>query len=161
MYPCRIDDNESLDLGRSISTLSRYGKWYMELKTGPFDFGSGQHGFVFYLFGHNGANQDEISKALELDKATTARAIQKLEETGYVTRKNGEKDKRINHVFLTEKAYAIQKDIRGFSSEWTDTLTHTFSADEKEQLKHLVAKLTTNALEYKNNAQKKVGHHEK
>ncbi len=137
--------NPPLNLGRSIAILSRYSRWFMDQKMTAYDFGSGQHGFIFYLYDHNGASQDEISKALELDKATTARAIQKLEDNGYVTRKTSEKDKRINNVFLTEKAYAIQQEIRQFSAEWTTVLTHDMTPDELSQLSTLMAKLTENA----------------
>jgi DNA-binding MarR family transcriptional regulator len=121
----------------------------MDHQMSTYDFGSGQHGFIFFLYDHNGVSQDEISKALELDKATTARAIQKLEDSGYIIRKTSEKDKRINHVFLTDKAYGIQKEIRQFSAEWTAILTEGLTDDDLVQLQNLLSKLTHNAHHYK------------
>lgn len=147
--------NAPLNLGRNIAILSRYSRWFMDQKMTAFDFGSGQHGFLFYLYDHSGASQDEISKALELDKATTARAIQKLEDSGYVTRKSSEKDKRINHVFLTEKAFAIQTEIKEYSAEWTAILTSDMTPEELTQLSSLMEKLTLNAHHHKNTTTKK------
>lgn len=141
--------DQPLNLGRNFAVLSRYSRWYMDHQMTPYDFGSGQHGFIFFLYDHNGVSQDELSKALELDKATTARAIQKLEDNGYIIRKTSEKDKRINHVFLTEKAYSIQKEIRAFSAEWTSILTEGMSDVELSQLQILMAKLTHNAHHHK------------
>lgn len=147
---CTLDKHEpSFILGKSIATLYRYGRWFMEQNLAPYDFGSGQHLFIFYLYQHNGTNQDEISKALSLDKATTARALQKLEEHGYVTRKISEKDKRFNQVFLTEKAYNIKKEVQQISQHWTEILTDGMTADEQQHLSKLIEQLICNAQSYK------------
>jgi hypothetical protein len=45
------------------------------------NIGSGQYIFLFYLYNHNGSTQDEISKALDMDKATTTRAVQTIGST--------------------------------------------------------------------------------
>lgn len=152
--------NPPLNLGRSIAILSRYSRWFMDQNMAAYEFGSGQHGFLFFLYDHNGSSQDEISKALELDKATTARAIQKLEDNGYVTRKTSEKDKRINNVFLTEKAFAIQTEIKHYSTQWTAILTQDMTPEELIQLSSLMGKLAQNAHHHKTTTTKKGNEHD-
>ena len=152
---------KKFELGRLISILYRNNRWYMDQQMAVFDLGGGQHVFLFYLYSHNGASQDEISRALELDKATAARAIQKLEERGFVTRQVSEKDKRVNHVFLTQKAYDIEQQLRGFSEAWKAVLVGDMTTDEVECLERLINKLNTNASNYRGSMCKKGGHHVK
>lgn len=152
---------KKFELGRWISVLYRNNRWYMEQQMAVFDLGGGQHVFLFFLYSNNGASQDEISRALQLDKATAARAIQKLEDRGFVTRQVSEKDKRVNHVFLTQKAYDIEQQLRGFSEEWKAILVEDMSTEEVECLEKLINKLNTNASNYRSSMCKKGGHHVK
>lgn len=152
---------KKFELGRWISVLYRNNRWYMEQQMAVFDLGGGQHVFLFFLYSNNGASQDEISRALQLDKATAARAIQKLEDRGFVTRQVSEKDKRVNHVFLTQKAYDIEQQLRGFSEEWKAILVEDMSTEEVECLEKLINKLNTNASNYRSSMCKKGGYHVK
>jgi DNA-binding MarR family transcriptional regulator len=49
-----------------------------------------------------GISQKALSEELLIDKATTAKAIRKLEEEGYVYRENDPEDNRYHLIFLTE-----------------------------------------------------------
>lgn len=150
------------ELGRSISTLYRIGRWHMESQLADkLDLSSGQHTFLFYLYHHDGASQDEISRALSIDKASTARAIQKLEEKGYVTRVTSEKDKRVNHVFLTAKGWDSEKELRKNSKAWRAILIEGLSVEELKMMEHIIEKLSENASNYKHAAFKKGGTHDK
>jgi DNA-binding MarR family transcriptional regulator len=154
-------ESKPFELGRQISALHRHGRAYFDQRMSAFELGSGQHTFLFFLYSHNGASQDEISRALQLDKATTARAIHKLEEKGFVRREDGEKDKRVNHVFLTEKAYDIQKELRSYSDEWKAVLVNELDEQDLIILEKLINKLSTNASTYREAHCKKGGHHVK
>lgn len=151
----------TFELGRYVSMLFRQNRWYMDQRMSAFGLGSGQYMFLFFLYNHNGANQDEISKALELDKATTARAIQKLEERGFVTRSTSEKDKRVNQVFLTQEAYDIQRELKSISSEWKAILVEGMDLEELDMLETLFGKLLENAKTYRGIHCKKGGQHDK
>lgn len=152
---------DTFELGRSVSMLFRQNRWYMDQRMSAFGLGSGQYMFLFFLYNHNGANQDEISRALELDKATTARAIQKLEERGFVTRETNEKDKRVNQVFLTQEAYDIKSELKGISSEWKAILVEGMNLDELSLLETLFGKMLENAKAFRGIHCKKGGQHDR
>ncbi|MEI7884357.1 MAG: MarR family winged helix-turn-helix transcriptional regulator [Clostridia bacterium] len=147
---------QSLDLGKHISTLYRYGRSYMDQQMNAYEVGSGQYSFLFYLYNHDGASQDAISKALAMDKTTTTRAIQKLEESGLVKRLVDANDRRINHVYLTPAGYSLQKELINFSQDWEALLLANFDENEKIQLENAILKLAKNAMNYRNNICKKV-----
>ncbi len=152
----------NFELGRSISTIYRIGRWHMESNLiDNSDLSSGQHTFLFYLYNHDGASQDEISRALSIDKASTARAIQKLEEKKYVTRSTSERDKRVNHVFLTQKGWDSHKELKKNSKAWKTILVEGLNEEELKMMEHIIEKLSENASNYKKAMFKKGGTHDK
>ncbi len=156
------ESKSSFEIGRYISMIYRIGRWHMESQLNEsLNLSSGQHTFLFYLFHHDGASQDEISRALSIDKASTARAIQKLEEKNYVKRITSEKDKRVNHVFLTEKGWGCEKELRESSKDWKAILEEGLNDEELKMMEHIIQKLSENASKYKHSVLKKGGTNDK
>lgn len=137
-------------LGKLISVLYRAGQSFFAHQTSNFDIGGGQLSLIFYLYKHNGASQDELTRALEVDKATITRSIHKLEKEGIVTRQRDEIDHRINRIVLTDIGFSLQNDLKGIALLWHETLLDGFSKEEVHQLELLFGKLLTNARNYKN-----------
>ena len=71
-----------------------------------------QHTFIFSICENPGRTQDSIVQELHLDKSTVARALNKLEQNGYVERKSNPNDNRELFVFPTEKALGIFIDVK-------------------------------------------------
>ncbi len=97
-------------VGRYISMLYRASNCYINKELCKYGIGSGQYIFLLYVFNNNGCNQEEISTVLNIDKGTTARALQKLEKEGYINKEVDKNDRRINHIIITKKGSEI-KDI--------------------------------------------------
>lgn len=144
--------SEALHIGRFISVLYRAGQSFFSAKASNFDIGSGHMGLIFHLYKHDGASQDELSKALEVDKATITRSVSKLEENGLVERQRDTTDQRINRIVLTESGHAVQNDLKNIALEWQMTLLEGFTDEERETLNSLFDKLMTNARAYKHNS---------
>ena len=140
---------EEVTLGRYISIIYRHSRIFMDQELAEHNFGSGQHGFLFYIFHHPGETQDEISNALCIDKATTARALRKLEQTSLIYRKNDINDRRVNHVFLTDKGIEIQHQLKALVNQWSNILLESFEIDEIEKLHEYLLRLSINCREFK------------
>lgn len=80
-----------------------------------------------------------------VDKATTARAMKKLETEGYVTRTRDEEDRRVHHLHVTDKGLKFKPILKTILDEWTSGLTRGLPEDEKEYLLDLLSKLERNA----------------
>ena len=105
---------------RWISLLYRYGQMYIGEHLKAYDIGKGQHIFLNALYKEDGLTQEDLADYLKIDKGTTAKALKKLEEQGYITRTVSEKDKRCNEVHLTEKALLIKEDVRKVLTDWRE-----------------------------------------
>ena len=98
--------------------------------------------FLLELYIQDGRNQEELSERLKIDKGTTARALKKLEEQGFITRLKDECDKRSNKIYLTQKA--IQENVYDILDEWNKKLRESLSKEEEEIVEKLLMKVCNN-----------------
>lgn len=132
-------------IGRWISVLYRIGQMCIAGQLEPFQIGKGQHAFLTALFQQDGISQGDLAQILRMDKGSVAHALLKLEQTGYVERKRDDADRRINLVYLTEKARSIEAPLFSALSAWTDTLADGFSDEERRQTLMLLQRMAENA----------------
>jgi DNA-binding MarR family transcriptional regulator len=132
-------------IGRWISILYRYRKCYVNRRLEPYGIAGGQYIFLLTLNGHDGMSQEQVSDYLKMDKTTTAKAIKKLEENGYVERNTNSEDKRAYNVFLTQKARDVMPLIHDAVEKWENTLITGISEDEYQLLETLLSKMAENA----------------
>jgi len=133
-------------IGKWISYIYRRGQIYVGEKLQTYNIGSGQYPVLLVLSSKDYSSQQEISNILNVDKATSGRAIRKLVDAGYVERKQNPEDGRVYNVFLTEKGREIVPIIRKILSQWTGVLLSNFTQEEKELVMQLLEKMYQNAL---------------
>lgn len=140
--------NHHESIGKWFSTIHRYNMIYKSRSFGRYGIGSGQLGFLSVLYEKDAISQDELAQELNIDKTTTARAVHKLEELGFVRRQPSEQDRRINLVFLTQKSLDIHPEILSTMRAWTNILVQGFTEDEKELLLRMLKQVSSNAVNY-------------
>ena len=138
-----MEKNKSV--GRIVSCIHRFTAITFHKKLEKYNIGPGQLHFLMVLYRNEGINQECLAHKLMIDKATSARAIKKLEEEGYVTRKIDENDKRSYKIFLTKKGYDLKPIVNQILHEWTNILLTDFNEKEKKTLFELLEKLLKNA----------------
>lgn len=131
-------------VGKYISQLHRKGNVFITREISKYGIGQGQFMFLLDLYIEDGKNQEEISDRLKIDKGTTARALKKLEEQGFVTRIKDETDKRSNKIYLTQKAKSIRGGIFEVLDEWNGKISAVLTEEEEETLKSLLVKVCNN-----------------
>lgn len=136
-------------IGKWVSILYRYRQNYLGKRLDPYNIGSGQHFFLMILSQNNGISQEELSDLLKIDKATTAKAVKKLEDEGYLTREVDSTDKRAYQVFLTDKALKVIPIIHETVRDWEKIITEGFSESNKILIEELLGKMAQNACQMK------------
>jgi DNA-binding MarR family transcriptional regulator len=99
------------------------------------------------LYHKDGISQETLAKVLRVSKATSTRAIQHLEEEGYVLRQRDESDHRAYRVYLIEKGGEIRKIILEKLIAFPATLLSEFTPEEKETFRKLTKKAAFNLFE--------------
>lgn len=152
------ENNESV--GKWISIIHRYGQIYVTRTLDKYEIGAGQISFLMTLYHHDGISQDQLANLLNIDKTTTARALQRLEEIGMLKRISKSEDKRVKLVFLTDKARSLEGEIKSTMQGWTEIVTKDFSAEDKEQLFSLLQLVASNAIDFIKDEEKSEYHEE-
>ena len=133
---------------RKVNILSRSEGVYRTDKLGIPELKNCHHSYVFAICNNPGLSQDDLAKHISVNKSNVARTLLYLEENGYITRKAGEKDRRINGVFPTEKMLNVYPKIKEITMEWNQFLAEDLTKEEFEQFQSILERLTKKAAVY-------------
>lgn len=139
-----MNDNKCENIGKYISQLHRKGNVFINRELSKYDLSVGQFMFLLDLYIKDGKNQEEISDNLKIDKGTTARAIKKLEEQGFVIRIKNENDKRSNKIYLTDKAKEIKENVFDILDDWNHKISMILTKEEEKTMKNILKKVCEN-----------------
>lgn len=137
------ESNEKI-IGKEIGQIYRQLQIIIDTELFPFEFGRGQYLYFIHILRHPGINQEALSSILKIDKGTTARAVKKLCEKGYVIRKRSLEDKRAWELYPSEKALDILPDLNKILNFVNSKLLEDFSENEKKNIFLLLEKLMKN-----------------
>ncbi len=139
-----MKEYEAKSVGSYISHFYRIGSSFLSKEYEKYDIGFGQYQFLLQLYLRDGISHDELTELVAFDKATTTRAIKKLENAGYVKTVLNEYDKRKYHIYLTDEALAKRDEIFDISILWENKLIGSLSEDELSTLKNILKKIELN-----------------
>jgi len=136
-------------IGRYLSCLYRHTRMYLDRQLRDYGLGYGSLSFLMTLFRNDGIHQEELSRILNIDKATTARAIKRLMSLGYVIRKQDPKDRRAYRLHLTEKGLSLKPILARTSAKWSQILTAEFAPEERTRVLELLKKMSHNSVNFR------------
>lgn len=123
------------EMGKIYRTLNSFTDFLVK----PMQLEKGQYQFLVRIDEHPGINQQSLSDLLLVDKTTTAKAVNKLVEKGYITKKRNEKDKRNFQLFLTESGESVCSFLRKEEQfAIYASLNHISNQDAEQLLEQLV-----------------------
>ncbi len=133
---------------RQISITYRCAMRYREREMADTGLAGCQTPYITQLYRQPGITQEEMARALNVNKSSVARQLSSLEEKGYVRRESDPNDRRILLVYPTEKAYALHDRLYACYGAWSEYLTQDFTEAEKEQLSLMMARIAKKAEAY-------------
>lgn len=136
--------NNCDNIGKYISQIYRKGRIFISKGLEEHNIGQGQFMYLLELYIEDGRNQEELAEVLKIDKGTTARAIKKLEENGFVRRQKDENDKRSNRVYLTEEGKGVKNDIFFVLNKWDEKMSEQLNKEERELMIKLLKRVCSN-----------------
>lgn len=110
---------------------------------------SSQCAVLDYLFhtSKEEVSQRDVEKHLCLKNPTVTGLLKRLDEKGYILCVPNAKDKRKKNIYLTEKAYDIQRKMEADRRKLDRELTHGMSRREIEATRKNLEKLLYNIAE--------------
>lgn len=132
------------NLGRCISIFDRLMKMYYDRGLSGSEIGWGQQFYVEYIYDHPGASPQEMVEYIRVDKATLTKIIKKLTEIDYIKVVGDERDRRVKHLYLTEKAIPAAKQIKKIHADFYDTLSAGITPAELAAAEQTLQKMVDN-----------------
>ena len=131
-------------LGRYISIFDRLMKMYYDRGLSGFEIGWGQQFYVEYLYDHPGTSPQEMVEYIRVDKATRTKIIKKLTEIDYIKVVEDQKDRRVKHLYLTEKAIPAATQVKKIHADFYDTFSAGISQPELTAAEQTLQKMVEN-----------------
>ncbi len=130
------------------SIISRQCKGFYDHELKEFGIGNGQQFFLIRINENPGISLADLSEQCHFDKSTITRAMKKLQTLDYIKLVDDEKDGRVKHIFLTDKATPIVEKIYKVRCVINQLLTTDLTDDEVETVRKLMVKVAENASKY-------------
>ncbi|GAB2046045.1 MarR family transcriptional regulator [Agathobaculum sp. TL06] len=127
-------EHQAITILRYISLLQRNTRRYFDLMLEQDQIGSGQQFFLLRIFENDGISMQDLARLGSFDKGTVTRAVQKLVIEGYVRTEADPQDKRVRHIYLTERARPLIDHVYQIRDYWTEALTRGLREEEKQRL---------------------------
>ena len=104
----------------------------------------GQWIFLRILWTCDGLSQRELSEKAHLTEPTAHTALLRMEELGFITRRNVGGNKRRQHAFLTEKGWALRDRLEPMAVETNELALDGLSHEEVEVLRRALSLMIRN-----------------
>ncbi|MGR3377646.1 MarR family winged helix-turn-helix transcriptional regulator [Salipiger abyssi] len=104
----------------------------------------GQWIFLRILWNEDGLSQRELSERAHLTEPTAHTALLRMEELGYIVRRNIEGNKRRQHAFLTERGWELRDQLEPLAVEANDLAVAGLTEDEQRILRKALATMIRN-----------------
>jgi DNA-binding MarR family transcriptional regulator len=104
----------------------------------------GQVAAFIHLTQDSEIRQDELVSKIGVDKAIGTRVIKKLDEAGYIRRRNDPEDRRVSLLSLTDDGAAMKRDIIEVLTSLNASLLKNFTDEERETIHTLLDRMITN-----------------
>lgn len=99
------------DILRQIGTIARAFDSIANIEFKKMNLNRGQYLYLVRISERPGIIANDLSDLLNIDRTTTARGVQKLVQHGLVIKKDDPKNKKIKHLFLTDKGKKLAQII--------------------------------------------------
>lgn len=132
---------------KKMNVISRCQALYRAEKMPCEGIKPAHHAFLLTVAREPGLSQDQIAMRVCLDKSGAARALNHLEEQGYVRREVSRSDKRVLQVYPTDKLEEVLPRVREIARAWNEALTADFTDAEMDLFLDMLSRMETRAKE--------------
>jgi len=90
---------------------------------------------------NDGVIQRDLAEEMDMRPSSMSEMLAKMEELGFLLRKQDDKDQRVMHIFLTERGKNAVEESQSATKNIADTLFKGLSGEEIQQMLFLTEKL--------------------
>lgn len=137
-------------IGWSNTAIYRNFQLLLSKKLDNLEIKNGQYDFFYVIASNEGITQKEIAEILSIGKSTVAKAVKNLTDKGYVEKRINSRDKRVEHLFLTDSGKKMAPKVKAIFIENLEVAERGLSVAEKDLLISLMQKVLRNVADENN-----------
>ncbi len=130
---------------RKINIIGRCAIIYRSVNLKDIELSGVHHSYILTLCRRPGMSQEQIARHIYINKSNVTRHLTQLEKSGFIERRQSERDKRMLLVYPTEKAFGVLPRVLEVIRGWNSYLTADFSEEEIEQFNSMLARIAERA----------------
>lgn len=138
--------NKDIPLGGLFSIIYRSRNIYLNNSMNKTGLSQGQVFALITLSKEDNITQDRIAELFYLDKGTVARAVRKLEDSGYICRTQDPDNRRAHRLSLTTKGKNIVPYIKEIANKWDEDVCKGFSSEDLDIFNSLLRTICERSL---------------
>ena len=119
--------------GYLVNHIARLFAEGLRKRVEPLGIVPGQFPALLELWVQDGQTQKQLVEKLDIEQATLANTLARMERDGLITRTEHPEDRRAKIVNLTEKSIAIRDDAYAAASETNASAMASLSKEEQAQ----------------------------
>lgn len=139
-----MDSSLISTLLRDLDNLVREIHTIYESSFKKFSLQKGQFAYLTRICENEGINLADLSFQLKVDKTTTTKAVQKLILSELIRKEQDILDKRVWHLFPTDKTRQLYSQIISEKNRVLDICFAGFSSKDRVNFGNLVTKMSSN-----------------
>ena len=132
---------------QKMGIVSRLAWEYAREKMDTDGLSSVQNKVCIAIYNNPGLSQDDVARALGMDKSSIAKLIAKLMEGKYVTRQTNPQDRREYKLYLDERGEKVTQELVNCLEEFQQNFISSIRPDLIEELNDVLNKILENATE--------------
>jgi|GEM_PF-780558 len=118
---------------QTLNLLFRCNKELSHQRLGEFGFNDTECMICFCVINNKNFSQDDVCRALHIDKTTMTKSVQNLEAKKMLTRKCDKVDHRKKILSVTAKGKKCVDAMMEYHNEWIKSIAECMTADEQKQ----------------------------
>lgn len=135
------------DILRQIGTIARALDSIANIEFKDMQLSHRQYLYLARVKENPGIISDRLATMLNVDRATTARSVQKLVKNGLVRKENDPQNKKIKHLYVTAEGEKLARRIEQENVFSNETALAGLDEKQRAELEQLLQKMEDNVSE--------------
>ncbi|HJA06000.1 MAG TPA: MarR family transcriptional regulator [Candidatus Mediterraneibacter pullicola] len=145
MFRCDMSDIPILGLLGIVSHRAKNTAMSMYRE---FDMNRSSAGVLFLLYQRKTMSQKALAEQLNVTAPSITSLIQKMEKTGYITRRPDDQDQRVMRLSLTEKGKSCIQSVKDVAERMEKIIFEGMSVEERLLFRRLMLQVNENLDNY-------------
>ena len=132
--------SKSDSAGYLVNHLARLFAHALQAKIKPLGLSTGVFPVLLSLWERDGLTQKQLVDQVDVEQATMANTLARMERDGLVKRRKDPQDGRVQRIWLTDRARALNGPATEAAGSVNEDLLSSMSDDERQQILALIRK---------------------